>query len=322
MRGETQKPERPGAGSVSLTRARTRRSVGEQAIKVLLAGAAVLSVLTTTGIVVTLLNESSKFFGEIPVGDFFFGTDWAPLAGGDSTSFGVIPLIWSTLYLTLIALIVAVPLGLGVGVYLAEYASPRVRKIFKPIVEVLAGVPTIVFGFFALTFLTPDILRPLFGDGVSQSNQLAAGLLVGLLVLPTIASIAEDALTSVPASLREGSFGLGASRLTTSLRVVLPAALSGVIAGLVLGASRAVGETLVILLAGGSGQLLPSTVGSATQPSGSMASFIASTATGDAATGSIAYKTIFAVGFTLFAICLVLNLVSIRLVNRYRQVYE
>jgi len=311
-----------GGPGADLLRARSPRSVSEAVIRTALFAAAAISVVTTILIVVSLLRETLSFFGEVPFLHYLTGGRWTPQLGGDQASFGVVPLVVGTLYITAIAMVVAVPLGLLCAIYLAEYAPRRVRKLVKPVLEVLAGVPTIVFGFFALTFLTPDILRPLFGDGVSQSNQLAAGLLVGLLVLPTIASIAEDALTSVPGSLREGAFGLGASRLTTSLRVVMPAALSGVIAALVLGASRAIGETLVILLAGGSGQLLPQTVGSATEPSGSMAAFIASTATGDAATGSIAYKTIFAVGFTLFVICLTLNLISIRLVNKYRQVYE
>jgi len=311
-----------GGPGADLLRVRSGRSVSEAVIRTALLAAAAISVVTTILIVVSLLKETLSFFGDVPLFDYLTGGRWTPQLGGDQASFGVVPLVAGTLYITGIAMIVAVPLGLLCAIYLAEYAPRRVRKVVKPVLEVLAGVPTIVFGFFALTFLTPDILRPLFGDGVSQSNQLAAGLLVGLLVLPTIASIAEDALTSVPGSLREGAFGLGASRLTTSLRVVMPAALSGVIAALVLGASRAIGETLVILLAGGSGQLLPQTVGSATEPSGSMAAFIASTATGDAATGSIAYKTIFAVGFTLFVICLALNLISIRLVNKYRQVYE
>ncbi|MGK2936392.1 MAG: phosphate ABC transporter permease subunit PstC, partial [Solirubrobacteraceae bacterium] len=245
-----------------------------------------------------------------------------PQLAGEQQSFGMVPVLLGTLYITGIAMLVAVPLGLLAAIYLSEYAPQRVRKIIKPILEVLAGVPTIVFGFFALTFITPELLRPLLGPEVQQSNQLAAGLLVGLLVLPTIASVAEDAMTAVPYSLREGAFGMGASRLIVSLRVVFPAALSGIIAALVLGASRAIGETLVILLAGGSGQLLPQIVTDPTQASGSMAAFIASTATGDAPTGSIEFETIFAVGFTLFVICLVLNLLSIRLVGRYRQVYE
>jgi len=317
VRGGTEKSARPGAGSVSLTRTRTRRSVGEQGVKILLAAAAVLSVLTTTGIVVTLLTESSKFFGEIPVGDFFLGTNWQPLAGGESTSFGVVPLIWSTLYLTFIALLVAVPLGLGVGVYLAEYASQRVRRILKPIVEVLAGVPTIVFGYFALTFFTP--LLGDIGINVQIFNGLSGGIILGILVLPTIASVSEDALTAVPQSLREGAFGLGAAKWQVVVRVVFPAALSGVVAALVLGASRAIGETVVILVASGNNPNLTFDLQVAHQ---NMAAFIANVARSDVSAGSIAYATIFAVGTTLFVLTFILNLIAIRFVRKYRQVYE
>jgi phosphate transport system permease protein len=302
----------------SLTRVRTRRSAGEQAIKVLLAGAALLSILTTTGIVITLINESTKFFGEVALGDFFFGTDWAPLAGGDSQSFGVVPLIWSTLYLTLIALIVAVPLGLGVGIYLAEYASPRVRKVFKPVVELLAGIPTIVFGYFALTFFTP-LLQDHLGIDLEVFNGLSGGIILGILVLPTIASVGEDAMSAVPQSLREGAFGLGAAKWQVVVRVVCPAALSGIVAGLVLGASRAIGETVVILVASGNNPNLTFDLTVAHQ---NMAAFIANVARGDVSAGSVAYSTIFAVGTTLFAMTFLLNLVAIRFVRRYRQVYE
>ena len=317
MRGGTEMSARPGAGSASLTRTRTRRSVGEQAVKVLLAAAAVLSVLTTAGIVITLLTESSKFFGEIPFADFFFGTEWSPLSGGDSTSFGVLPLVWSTLYLTFIGLLVAIPLGLGVGVYLAEYASPRVRKILKPIVEVLAGVPTIVFGYFALTFFTP-LLQDV-GVNVQIFNGLSGGIILGILVLPTIASVSEDALSAVPQSLREGAFGLGAAKWQVVVRVVFPAALSGVVAALVLGASRAIGETVVILLASGNNPNLTFDLGVAHQ---NMAAFIATVARSDVSAGSVAYATIFAVGTTLFVMTFALNLVAIRFVRKYRQVYE
>ena len=310
-------PARPGTESVSLTRTRTRRTLGEQAVKGLLAAAAALSVLTTTGIVITLVTESSKFFGEIPVGDFFLGTDWAPLAGGESTSFGVVPLIWSTLYLTFIALLVAIPLGLGVGVYLAEYASPRVRRIFKPIVEVLAGVPTIVFGYFALTFFTP-LLKDV-GIDLQIFNGLSGGIILGILVLPTIASVSEDALSAVPQSLREGAFGLGAAKWQVVVRVVFPAALSGVVAALVLGASRAIGETVVILVASGNNPNLTFDLTVAHQ---NMAAFIANVARSDVSAGSVAYATIFAVGTTLFVMTFALNLVAIRFVRRYRQVYE
>ena len=309
---------RPGAGSASLTRTRTRRSVGEQAIKLLLAGAAALSVLTTLGIVVTLIGESSRFFGEVPFGDFFFGTGWSPLTGGESQSFGVLPLVWSTLYLTFIALLVAVPLGLGVGVYLAEYASPRVRRIFKPVVELLAGIPTVVFGYFALAFFTP-LLKDQVGLDLQVFNGLAGGIILGILVLPTIASVSEDAMSAVPQSLREGAFGLGAAKWQVVVRVVFPAALSGIVAALVLGASRAIGETVVILIASGNNPNLTFDLSVAHQ---NMAAFIANTARADISAGGVAYATIFAVGATLFAMTFLLNLVAIRFVRRYRQVYE
>jgi phosphate transport system permease protein len=301
----------------TLTKARTGRSVGEQAIRGLLALAALVSVLTTTGIVVTLLEEAVSFFREVPFGDFFFGTKWTPLAGGESQSFGVLPLIFSTLYLTFIGLLVAIPVGLGVGIYLAEYASPRVRRVFKPVVELLAGIPTIVFGFFALTFFTP-LLGDL-GFELRIFNGLSAGIILGILVVPTIASVSEDALSSVPQSLREGAFGLGAAKWQVVVRVVFPAALSGVVAGLVLGASRAIGETVLILVAAGNSPNLSANLGIEHQ---NMAAFIANTARADISAGSVAYGTIFAVGATLFVITFVLNLFAIRFVRRYRQVYE
>ncbi len=303
----------------SLVRTRTSRSVGEQAIRLALLAAAAVSVLTTILIVFSLVRETIAFFGDVPVGDFLFGTKWTPLLAGDQQSFGVVPLITGTLYLTAIGLAVAVPLGLLSAIYLAEYARPGVRKVVKPVLELLAGVPTIVFGYFALTFFTPEILRGLLGVGVNQFNALAAGIILGLLVLPTIASVAEDAMSAVPGSLREGAFGLGASKLQVSLRIVFPAALSGIVAALILGASRAVGETVIILIAGGQVARLgvDPTVGYQ-----SMAAFIAATSRGDIPTGSIEYETIFVVGMTLFAITLLLNALSIRLVRRYRQVYE
>jgi phosphate transport system permease protein len=308
------------AGAIDLKRTRSRRSTGEQAIKGLLAAAAVLSVLTTTGIVVTLITESLDFFREVPLGDYLFGTTWQPLSGGESQSFGVVPLLWSTLYLTLIGLAVAIPLGLGAGIYLAEYASPRIRRIFKPVLEILAGVPTIVFGYFALTYFTPSILQALFGgDRIQVFNGASAGIVLGFLVLPTIASVTEDALSSVPASLREGAYGVGAGKAQVVTRVIFPAALSGIVAALVLGASRAIGETVVILVAGGADPNLSLNLGESHQ---NMAAFIAQTARGDISQGTVAYGTIFAVGLTLFLITLVLNLFAIRIVRKYRQIYE
>jgi phosphate transport system permease protein len=306
----------------SITRTRSARTAGERAIRALLGLAALTSVVTTTLIVFSLLEQTIEFFGDVGFSEFAFGDKWTPLLGGEQQSFGVVPLLFATLYITGIALVVAVPLGLLAAIYLAEYATPRVRKVVKPILEVLAGIPTIVLGFFALSFFTPEVLKPLI-DGTGTNNQLAAGILVGVLVVPTIASVAEDAMTAVPGALREGAFGMGANRMQVALRVVFPAALSGVVAGLVLGASRAVGETVVILLAAGNGQLLPEgIVGDVREPAGSMAAFIAGTAGGDIPTGSIEYKTIFVVGFTLFVITFLMNLLSIRLVDRFRQVYE
>jgi phosphate transport system permease protein len=255
----------------------------------------------------------------VPVGDFLFGTKWSPTFAGDQQSFGVLPLVWGTIYLSLIALVVAVPLGLLCAVYLSEYAPRRVRKVVKPVLEILAGVPTIVFGYFALTFFTPDVLKDIFGLKVGVFNGLSAGIIMGLLVLPTIASVAEDAMSAVPHSLREGAFGLGASKLQVSLRIVFPAALSGIVAALILGASRAIGETVLVLVAGGQ---TPNLGLSPLESYQTMAAFIAAQARGDIPTGSVEYLTIFTVGFTLFAMTLVLNLISIRLVRKYRQVYE
>ncbi len=304
---------------VDLTRTPTTRSRFEGGIRVALFAAAALSVVVTLLIVGSLLFETIDFLGEVPVGDYLFGTKWSPTFAGEQQSFGVLPLVWGTIYLTLIALAVAVPLGLLCAVYLSEYAPTRVRKVVKPVLEILAGVPTIVFGYFALTFFTPDVLQDALGLGVGVFNGLSAGIIMGLLVLPTIASVAEDAMSAVPASLREGAFGLGASKLQVSLRIVFPAALSGIVAALILGASRAIGETVLVLVAGGQ---TPNLGLNPTESYQTMAAFIAAQARGDIPTGSIEFLTIFAVGFTLFAMTLLLNAVSIRLVRRYRQVYE
>ncbi len=302
-----------------LVRARSARSLAEGAIRLALMAAAAISIATTTAIVVILVRESVSFFSEVPVTQYLFGTKWTPLLAADQQSFGVLPLLWGTFYLTGIGLLLAIPCGLLSAIYLAEFARPRVRATVKPILELLAGMPTIIFGYFALTFITPEILRGLFGIEVLQYNGLAAGLTLGLLVIPTIASVAEDAMRSVPQSLREGAFGLGASRLQVALRVVFPAALSGVVAALILGASRAVGETVIILIAGGQQPSLSLDPRISFQ---SMASFIAATARGDIPQGTLKYETIFVVGFTLFVATLLLNALSSRLVRRYRQVYE
>lgn len=302
-----------------LVRARSARSIRESLIKGLLFLAAALSIATTTAIVFTLLKQTFLFFGTVSPIDYLTGTKWTPLLYGDQQSFGVLPLLWGTFYLTGIGLLVAIPCGLLAAIYLSEFARPKVRKTVKPILELLAGMPTIIFGYFALTFVTPTILRDLLGIDVDMFNGLSAGLVLGLLVIPTIASVSEDAMRSVPQSLREGAFGLGAGKLQVSLKVVFPAALSGIVAALILGASRAIGETVIILIAGGQAPSL------SLNPTGSfqsMASFIAATARGDIPQNTIKYDTIFVVGFTLFVVTLALNAASTRLVRRYRQVYE
>jgi phosphate transport system permease protein len=294
-----------------------RRRYGEDLVKGLLVLAALVSVLTTTGIVISLLGETIVFFREVGFFDYIFGTKWSPLF--EPGSFGVVPLISGTFLITGIALLVAVPLGLGAAIYLSEYAHPRTRRAIKPVLEVLAGVPTIVFGYFALTFFTPEILRDLFSMKVAIFNALAAGIVMGFMIIPTVASISEDAMSAVPGSLREGAFGLGASKLQVSLRVVFPAALSGIVAAIVLGISRAVGETMIVLVAAGQ---VPNLTADPRKSVETMTAFIGATAKGDAPTGSIEYKTIFAVGTTLFVITLIMNAISIRFVRKYRQVYE
>ena len=294
-----------------------RRRIGEDVIKGVLLTAALLSVLTTVGIVASLLTETLTFFESVGFTEFLFGKDWSPVI--KPQSFGVLPLVTGTFLVTGIALLVAVPLGLGSAIYLSEYAGPRVRKTLKPALELLAGVPTIVFGYFALTFFSPNILKDFAQLDIGVFNVLSASIIMGFMVIPTIASVSEDAMSAVPQSLREGSFGLGATRLQTSLRVVFPAALSGIVAAIVLGASRAVGETMIVLIA--AGQIAQITA-DPREPSFTMTSYIASVAKGDLATGSVQYKTVFAVGMLLFLITLILNAFSIRFVRKYRQVYE
>jgi phosphate transport system permease protein len=308
--GRSGRPEAPSLRAA-------RRRWGEKVIKGLLLLAALISLLTTFGIVYALVEETIVFFREVPIHDFLFGTKWSPLF--NPPSFGVLPLVAGTFFTTLIGIAVAIPLGLGGAIYLSEYARPRVRKTIKPMLELLAGVPTIVFGYFALTFFTPTILRDFLHLNVGIFNALAAGIIIGFLIIPIVASISEDAMRAVPQSLREGAFGLGASKFQVTLRVVFPAALSGIVASVVLAMSRAVGETMVVLIAGGQQPQWGVNVGQSME---TFTAFIGATAKGDAATGSIAYKTIFAVGMTLFLITLVLNIISIRFVRKYRQVYE
>jgi phosphate transport system permease protein len=293
----------------------SRTGYGELVIKGLLGLCALISVLTTVGIIAALFIPAFEFFQEVSIVDFLTGTGWAPLF--EPALFGVVPLIVGTLSVTFGAVLVAIPLGLGSAIYLSEYAGARMRSILKPMLELLAGIPTIVYGYFALTFFTP-LLRDL-GIGVDIFNVLSAGLIMGVMILPTVASLSEDAMSAVPRELRDGAFALGATRREVATRIVVPAAVSGITASFVLGISRAVGETMIVLVAAGQQPNLTFDPREAVE---TMSAFIAATGAGDVPTGSVEYKTIFAVGATLFVMTLILNVISIKLVERFREEYE
>ncbi len=251
---------------------------------------------------------------EVTLVKFFTETKWAPQIG----NFGILPLLTSTLRVAMIAMLIAVPLGMATAIYLSEYATRRVRSILKPILEILAGIPTVVYGYFALTFMTP-LLRSIFGvDTVEIYNVASAGIVVGILIIPTISSISEDALQAVPNSLREASYGMGATRLETVARVLIPGALSGIAAAIILGISRAVGETMIVLIAAGAG---PAFTADNFRAAETMAGHIARISTGDISYGSIDYNSVFAIGLTLFFMTLLLNFVSTLVTRRFREVY-
>lgn len=291
---------------------------GEKAIRGLLFLCGALSVAITTAIVLSLLGPTIDFFRDVPIADFLFGTEWAP-AFADA-SFGVIPILLGTVNIVFWALVVVIPVGLASAIYLSEYAPSSVRKVIKPLLEMLEGIPTVAFGLFALAFLRPIAEGAFpFLDWNTPFSIGVAGATVGLLIVPLVASVSDDAMRAVPAGLREGAYALGASRLRVSVRVVFPAAISGIVAGIVLAISRAIGETMVVLLAAGGTPVMN------INPSEGMLAitgYIGQTATGDIATGTIEYKTIFAVGSLLFVMTLVMNLFAIRLVRRYREAYE
>jgi phosphate transport system permease protein len=306
--------------------ATTRRSLqatspryGEKLIKAVLALCAALSVVVTTAIVISLVLPSLKFFREVPLGEFLFGTRWAP-AFADA-SFGVLPIVVGTLMVVVFSLAVALPIGLASAVYLAEYAPRNVRKVVKPVLEVLEGIPTVATGLFAFWFLRPlaETLLP-FLPWEGPFSIGVAGVAVGLLIVPLVSSVSDDAMRAVPASLREGAYALGASKLKVSVRVVLPAAISGIVAAFVLGTSRAIGETMVVLIAAGAGN--PNLSFDPTKGLQTMTAYIGGRATGDIAAGTVVYDTIFAVGLLLFLMTLAMNMLAIRLVRRFREVYE
>jgi phosphate transport system permease protein len=292
-----------------------RRGLDEQVIRAVLFLAAAIGVLTTAGILFSLASETVAFFQQVSFAQFFGDARWTPLFS--SQRFGIWALISATLLTSFIALLIAIPLGLVSAIYLSEFAAPRTRDTIKPLLEILAGVPTVVYGFFALTFLTP-LLQP-FVPGLQTFNALSAGFIMGIMIVPLVSSLSEDALSSVPRSLREGAFALGATRFEAATQVVVPAALSGIVASVILALSRAVGETMVVAVAAGQ---TPNFTVDPRVAVETMTAYIVQVSLGDTPTGSLEYQTIFAVGSTLFVITFLLNIFSHWFVRRFREVYE
>ena len=297
------------------TRAAWKRMVTERAIAVMLFFSTFLSVLITVGIVAVLLAEAITFFADVSVFEFLTGTRWTPLFS--SKQFGVLALVAGTTLTAVMAMVVALPLGLLSAIYLSEYAPNSVRKVVKPILEVLAGIPTVVYGYFALLFVTP-ILRSISGD-ISVFNAMSASIVMGIMILPMVSSLSEDAMRSVPRNLREGAYALGSTKLEVSTLVVVPAALSGIVAAFILAVSRAIGETMIVTIAAGQN---PTFTLNPFVPIETMTAYIVQVSQGDAPAGSIEFKTIFAVALLLFTITLLMNLLSQFVVSRFREEYE
>lgn len=273
-----------------------------------------VSVFTTLAILAILLFEAIGFFGEVSIVDFFTGTKWTPLFRDQH--FGVLPLVWGTLMVTTIALAVAVPIGLGSAIFLSEYAPEKLRKTIKPLLEILAGIPTVVYGYFALTFVTP-LLKVVFPEMI-VFNALSAGLVMGVMIIPMVASLSEDAMMAVPQSFREGAYALGARKHEVALGIVVPSALSGIVASFILAISRAVGETMIVSIAAGS---TPKLTLNPLESIQTMTGYITQISLGEAPFGSLEYKTIFSVGLTLFLMTLVINLVGQWVKKRYWKRY-
>ena len=293
---------------------RKSRHLKELFIEWLLLGAAMVAVLTTAGIVYVLLMESWQFFKHVPLKDFLFDTQWTPLF--DDAHFGIVVLLSGTLTSSLVALAVAIPLGTVIAIYLSEFATPAVREICKPVLEMLSGVPTIVYGYFALLFVSP-LLQKLI-PGLPGFSLLSAGLVMGIMIVPYVASLSEDAMRAVPMALREGAYAMGSTRYQTAVRVIFPAAFSGVAAAYILGISRAVGETMILAVAAG---MQPNLTFNPLEPAATITAYIVQVALGDLPHGSIGYQTIFAAGLTLFLLTLGFNVLGYFLRKRYREVY-
>ncbi len=281
--------------------------------KILLIFAAI-SILTTVGIIAILITESLGFFREVPFVKFITGTKWTPLF--EPAEFGVLPLIVGTLMITAIASVLAIPIGLGSAIYLSEYAPGKVRSVLKPVLEILAGIPTIVYGFFALTFVTP-IIKFIFPN-TDIFNALSAGIVVGIMIIPLISSLSEDAMVAVPAALRNGAYALGSTKLEVALKIVVPAALSGIVSSFVLALSRAIGETMIVTLAAGA---LPNMSFNPLESVQTLTAYIVSVSSGDTRYGSVEYLTIYAVGITLFVMTLLMNILAGYISRKFREEY-
>jgi phosphate transport system permease protein len=287
----------------------------EQVLRWLFFACAAISVLTTLAVVGVLSIETFNFFQQVPAADFLFGTRWTPLL--EPKSYGILPLLFGTTLIVIGAAIVALPVGLACAIYLSEYAGARTRDVVKPILEILAGIPTIVYGFFAITFVTP-ILRTLI-PSTEVFNAASAGIVVGIMVLPMVASLCDDALRAVPNALRDGAYSLGATSFEVTARIVVPASLSGIFAAFVLAISRAIGETMAVTLAAGA---TPNLTLNPLESIQTMTAYIVQVSLGDTPAGTLSYQTLFAVGAVLFSMTLILNLIANAIMNRYRDVYE
>ncbi|AXR77615.1 Phosphate transport system permease protein PstC [Natrarchaeobaculum sulfurireducens] len=287
----------------------------ETAIRSVFFSCALVTVLTTLGIILVLVQGSVGFFQEVSIVEYVTGTDWSPVI--QPRSFGVLPLIWGTLIITVGSALIAIPVGTATAIYLSEYADPEVRKVIKPTLEILAGIPTIVYGFFALSFITPIIQRVFPETGTF--NAAAGAIVVGIMIIPMVSSLSEDAMSSVPDDLRNAAYGLGATKFEVSTSVVFPASLSGVIASYILALSRAIGETMAVTLAAG---MHPQITGNPLEPIQTMTAYMVQIGISDVSVGSIGYQSLFAVGLTLFAMTLAMNLFSLWIKSRYREEYQ
>ncbi|ADU31273.1 phosphate ABC transporter permease subunit PstC [Evansella cellulosilytica] len=287
----------------------------EKIIPFFLFALASVSILTTLGILSTLIYETVLFFREVSIIEFFTNTEMKPLSRVDPT-FSILPLLTGTVLISLVAMLVAIPIGLTTAIYLSEYASANTRKIFKPIIEVLAGIPTIVYGFFAFTFVTP-VLRE-FIPALQSTNALSPGIVMGIMIIPLVASLSEDAMSAVPKAMREGALALGATKLEVTFRVVIPAAISGIIASFVLGISRAIGETMIVTIASGSSKNFTFDI---TQSMQTMTAYIVEVTSGDAGAGTTAYYSLYAVAFALFFFTLLMNMFARYISRKYREAY-